>query len=148
VRQRVVEAGTPGAQESRTVFHPLATGGGFTLAGIELHTGRKHQIRTHAAWLGRRVVGDKLYGPDATLYREFAVSGWTARHQALLPLARQALHCAAIDLRPARFDHVFTAPWPDDLARFAARAMGLATEDAQARVDAFVARIFATPPTA
>jgi 23S rRNA pseudouridine1911/1915/1917 synthase len=146
VRQRVVESGTPGAQEARTVFHPLATGGGFTLAGIELHTGRKHQIRTHAAWLGRRVVGDKLYGPDATLYREFAVSGWTVRHQALLPLARQALHCAAIDLRPARFEHVFTAPWPDDLARFAARAMELPAEEAQARIDAFVARTFAAPP--
>lgn len=142
VRQRVVAADHPQAQAARTVFHPLAAAGGFTLAGIELHTGRKHQIRTHAEWLGRRVVGDKLYGPDPTLYREFAVRGWTERHASLLPLARQGLHCAAIDLRPARFDHRFTAPWPADLARFAVRAMGLGPDEAQARIDAFVARLY------
>jgi len=148
VKQRVVESGSAGAQEARTVFHPLAARGGFTLAGIELHTGRKHQIRAHAEWLGRRVVGDKLYGPDPTLYLEFAEQGWTARHSALLPLTRQALHCAAIDLRPARMDYVLTAPWPADLARFAERRMSLPAAEAQALIDAFVARTFAANATA
>ena len=86
VKSRVVPAGTAGAQEAHTVFHPLAVRNGFTLAGVELHTGRKHQIRAHAEWLGQRVVGDKLYGPDPTLYLEFATQGWTARHSALLPI--------------------------------------------------------------
>lgn len=143
VKQRVVAAGAPGAQEARTVFHPLVVREGCTLAGVELTTGRKHQIRAHAEWLGRRVLGDKLYGPDPTLYREFAEQGWTARHGALLPLTRQALHCAAIDLRPAGMDLVLRAPWPRDLARFAERRMHLPAEEAQAAIDAFVARVFA-----
>lgn len=146
VRQRVVEAGTPGAQAARTIFHPLAHGGGCTLAGVQLITGRKHQIRAHAEAIGHRVVGDKLYGPDERLYLEFAQSGWTERHSALLPLTRQALHCAAVDLRPAGVDHLFTAPWPADLARFAERRMGLAPAAVQALLDALIARTCPAPP--
>lgn len=142
VKQRVVEGDAPDAQEAQTVFHPLVVRGGYTLAGIELKTGRKHQIRAHAAWLGRRVVGDKLYGPDENLYLEFATQGWTARHSELLATTRQALHCAAIDLRPARTDYLFTAPWPEDLAWFAERAMALPRAEAQGAIDAFVAGIF------
>jgi 23S rRNA pseudouridine1911/1915/1917 synthase len=143
VKQRVVAAGSPGAQEAVTKFHPLAVRGGFTLAGVELLTGRKHQIRAHAEWLLHRVVGDKLYGPDPGLYLEFASRGWTERHSALLPLTRQALHCAAIDLRPAGLDYLLRAPWPKDLARFAERRMQLPTAEAQALIDAFVAKAFA-----
>lgn len=138
VRQRVVETGTAGAQEAQTVFTPLAVAGGFTLVGVQLLTGRKHQIRAHAEAMGHRVVGDKLYGPDATLYLEFATQGWTARHSALLPMTRQALHCAAIDLRPAGMDYLLRAPWPKDMARFAERAMNLPASEAQRLIDVFV----------
>ena len=102
-------------------------------------TGRKHQIRAHAEWLQHRVVGDKLYGPDPGLYLEFAIHGWTERHSALLPLTRQALHCAAIDLRPAGLDYLLRAPWPRDLARFAEKRMALPPAEAQRLIDDFVA---------
>jgi len=136
VKQCVVAGET--SQEAITIFHPLLTRNGITLAGVELLTGRKHQIRAHAEWLGLRVVGDKLYGPDPGLYLEFASQGWTARHSALLGMTRQALHCAAIDLRATGLDYVLRAPWPADMARFAARTMNLAAPEAQERVDAFV----------
>jgi 23S rRNA pseudouridine1911/1915/1917 synthase len=137
VKQRVVTG--EGSQEAITVFHPLAVRGGHTLAGVELVTGRKHQIRAHAEWLGQRVVGDKLYGPDPGLYLEFAQQGWTARHSALLGMTRQALHCAAIDLRKTGLDYLLRAPWPKDMARFAERAMQLPAEEAQWLIDGFVA---------
>ena len=137
VKSKVVAG--EGSQEAETVFHPLWVRGGFTLAGVELLTGRKHQIRAHAEWLGRRVVGDKLYGPDPGLYLEFAKNGWTARHSHLLPLTRQAIHCAAIDLRPAGMDYLLRAPWPKDLARFAGRNMALPAAEAQKLIDAFIA---------
>ena len=138
VKSRVVATGTAGAQEAHTIFHPLVARNGFTLVGVELLTGRKHQIRAHAEWLQHRVVGDKLYGPDPTLYLEFATQGWTARHSALLAITRQALHCAAIDLRPAGMDYLLRAPWPEDLARFAGRQMQLPAAEAQKLIDAFV----------
>lgn len=139
VKSRVVPADSVGAQEAVTVFHPLAVRGGFTLAGVELLTGRKHQIRAHAEWLQHRVVGDKLYGPDPGLYLEFATKGWSERHSALLPLTRQALHCAAIDLRSTGMDYLLRAPWPQDLARFTERRMQMPAAEAQRLIDGFVA---------
>lgn len=133
-----------GSQEAVTIFHPLLARGGFTLTGVELRTGRKHQIRAHAEWLRHRVVGDKLYGPDPGLYLEFALHGWTERHSALLPLTRQALHCAAIDLRPAGLNQLLRAPWPKDLARFAEKQMALPPAEAQQLIDGFVARVLPT----
>lgn len=128
VRTKVVATDSPGAQAAVTHFEPLANGGGFTLARVRLETGRKHQIRAHALWLGHRVVGDKLYGPDERLYLEFAKHGWTERHAALLPLPRQALHCAEIDLRPAREPHVFRAPLAAELQDFCRTRMGIVPE--------------------
>lgn len=138
VKSRVVESGSEGAQEASTIFHPLVARGGFTLVGVELLTGRKHQIRAHAAWLGHRVVGDKLYGPDPELYLEFAEKGWTERHSAMLAMTRQALQCTAIDLRTAGMDFVFRAPWPKDMADFAEKRLGLAPTEAAALIDGFV----------
>ncbi len=138
VKQRVVDG--EGSQVAQTVFTPLTAGGDCTLVGVELLTGRKHQIRAHAEAIGHRVIGDKLYGPDPSLYLEFATQGWTARHAALLALTRQALHCAAIDLRPAGMEHIFRAFWPRELAAFGERRMGLTATAAQTLVDTFVAQ--------
>ena len=142
VKQRVVPADTEGAQSATTVFHPLAVRGGCTLVGVELMTGRKHQIRAHAEFIAHRVLGDKLYGADPWLYLEFARHGWTERHSELLRLTRQALHCVAVDLRPAGLDYQFRAPWPADLARFAAREMQLPSDEAQHLIDTFVDEIW------
>jgi 23S rRNA pseudouridine1911/1915/1917 synthase len=141
-------ATTVNAQEAVTRFTPLAVAGGFTLAAVEPLTGRKHQIRAHAEWLGRRVVGDKLYGPDPGLYLEFAQLGWTPRHAAVLPLPRQALHCAAIDLRPTGVPHLFRAPWPDDLAWFCRQRLALAPAEVERLIDAALAERFPAPAPA
>jgi 23S rRNA pseudouridine1911/1915/1917 synthase len=108
----------PDGQASVTHFTPLATAGGFTLVRVVTETGRKHQIRAHAQWLGHLMVGDKIYGPDARCYLDFIDHGWTEALAAKLLLPRQALHCAEIDLRPAGLEQVFTAPMPADLREF------------------------------
>jgi len=105
-------------QPSATRFEPLSHGGGFTLARVATETGRKHQIRAHAQWLGHWVVGDKIYGPDARLYIEFVDGGWTEELGRRLLLPRQALHCARIDLRTADLPFVFEAPMPSDMREF------------------------------
>jgi 23S rRNA pseudouridine1911/1915/1917 synthase len=129
IRSKVVATGSPGAQAAVTHFEPLARGGGFTLARVRPETGRKHQIRVHALWLGHAVVGDKLYGPDEKLYLEFARHGWTERHASLLPLPRQALHCAEIDLRAAHEPHVFRAPLAEELGNFCRERLGVDPEN-------------------
>lgn len=113
------------AQKAVTRFRPLAVHDGWTLAEVELVTGRKHQIRAHAEWLGFPVIGDKLYSGDPSLYLEFVEHGWTPRLQASLPMRRQALHAARMDFRSPAFGRSFAAPWPEDFAA-AATAHGLA----------------------
>jgi len=103
---------------SATRFEALSGGGGFTLARVTPATGRKHQIRAHAQWLGHSVVGDKIYGPDSRLYLDFIDKGWTPDLEAALHLRRQALHCARIDLGPAGLPHAFSAPLPSDMRAF------------------------------
>jgi 23S rRNA pseudouridine1911/1915/1917 synthase len=107
-----------GGQASVTRFTPVATANGFTRARVVTETGRKHQIRAHAQWLGHSIVGDKIYGPDALCYLEFIDHGWTPALAERLLLSRQALHCAEIDLRPAGLEYVFTALQPADMNAF------------------------------
>jgi len=108
-------------QPSATLFEPVSLGGGFTLARVTTETGRKHQIRAHAQWLGHSVVGDKIYGPDARLYLDFIDRGWTPELERVLLMQRQALHCARIDLGQAGIPAVFEAPLPADIVGFCAR---------------------------
>lgn len=103
---------------SVTHFEPLAAGRGVTLARVVTETGRKHQIRAHAEWLGHPLVGDKIYGPDSRLFLEFIDTGWTPALQEKLLLPRQALHCFEIDLRPSGWPEDFRAPLAPDLAAF------------------------------
>lgn len=120
MKSAVVAAAEAGAQRAVTHFSPQRAHGGFTLARVVTETGRKHQIRAHAQWLGHSLVGDKIYGPDARLYLDFIDQGWTDALAARLLLPRQALHCAEIDLRVAGLDHVFTAPLATDMREFCA----------------------------
>jgi len=110
------------SERAITHFAPVHCANGFSLVRIGLETGRKHQIRAHAEWLGRRVVGDKIYGPDDTLFLEFIEQGWTDRLAAALPMRRQALHCMELKFVGGP---TFRAPLAWDMAQFAAEQMDL-----------------------
>jgi 23S rRNA pseudouridine1911/1915/1917 synthase len=107
-----------GGQAAVTHFTPVAASQGFTFVRVVTETGRKHQIRAHAQWLGHSIVGDKIYGPDARCYLEFIETGWTPALAEKLLLSRQALHCAEIDLRSVGVTEVFRAPLAADLREF------------------------------
>lgn len=71
----------------------------ITKVAIQLHTGRTHQIRVHFSHKGHPLIGDDLYGGDASSF------------------PRQALHCKRLS-----FIHPFTnekivvkAPVPEDM---------------------------------
>lgn len=85
-----------------------------TLIGIDLKTGRTHQIRVHCAAIGHPVLGDQVYGNRPKLLfnlkrmQEFSIQ-----------VKRQMLHAWKI-----RFDHPvtnktmeFEAPVPDDMKK-------------------------------
>jgi 23S rRNA pseudouridine1911/1915/1917 synthase len=106
------------AKSAVTVFEPLLTDEAYTLARVFPETGRKHQIRVHAEWLGYPVVGDKIYGKDESLYIEFIEKGWTDRLNENLAMKRQALHCYKYHFHFADGPVTFEAPLAEDMDTF------------------------------
>ena len=127
VKQMVSRAAD--ARTAVTFFEPLLVRRGHTLARVTPHTGRTHQIRVHAQWLGLPIVGDKLYGPDELLYLEFVETGWGPRHDTLLPLPRQALHAARLVFKSPHFSRTFAAPLTEDLRTYCREKMDLSEEE-------------------
>ena len=108
----------PGGRDAQTEFIPLATARNYTLAKVHLFTGRRHQIRVHAASLGHAVVGDKLYGPDPALMPRFIAEGYTEELARALKLDRHALHAGEIEFPSVFPGFTFRAPWPPELSAF------------------------------
>ena len=117
------------AQPAITHFLPIVASKGYTLCRVVPETGRKHQIRVHAEWLKKPVVGDKIYGPDETLYIDFVERGWTDRLEMSLPMKRQALHCYhyKFDFSEDAFNCV--ADLPQDFSDFCKTYMKVDLED-------------------
>ena len=114
------------AKSAETLFEPIIAKNGYTLVRVQPVTGRKHQIRVHAEWIKHTVVGDKIYGPDESLYLEFIEKGWTDRLEKVLPLKRQALHCHKYHFNFSPSEVVsFEAPLYDDLKAFCLDTMKL-----------------------
>ena len=128
-RVAVKTAVRPGGSPAATFLEPLHRGGGLTLARVQPHTGRKHQIRAHALWLGYPVLGDKLYGRDESLYLELAEQGWTERHARALGHSRQALHAGRLDFCAGGLGRTFRAPFAADLRQVVLGRMGLLPAD-------------------
>lgn len=114
LKQAVREDGQP----ARTRFIPLAHRAARTLARIEPATGRLHQIRVHAAAIGHPVCGDKLYGPDETLFLEFIRHGLTERMRQALGAERQMLHAEELVFEPGAAALRFHAPLAEDMRAF------------------------------
>ncbi len=94
-------------QASLTEYRTLGAGDGMTWLALEPRTGRTHQLRVHMAALGCPILGDPVYGGEATRARE-------------VPLH---LHARAlkIPLYPRREPIACEAPVPEHMrARLAA----------------------------
>jgi len=84
-------------KSAKTTFTPLLNNGQYSLVECAIESGRTHQIRVHAQYLGKPIVGDALYG-----------DGRCSHGRALF------LHAKTL-----QFDaFVFEAPMPHELTAF------------------------------
>jgi 23S rRNA pseudouridine1911/1915/1917 synthase len=87
----------------------------FTLLGVEIKTGRTHQIRVHCAYINHPVVGDETYNAG----RDKTVANLEIR-QAIADLNRFFLHAEKLSFtHPKTGERLnFTAPLPPELTDF------------------------------
>ncbi len=85
-----------------------------------LKTGRMHQIRATLCSLGFPVTGDRLYGPDSSLYIKFIEDRETEEDLRRLRTGRTALHSRVLQFRhPDSGEEMrFEAPLPADITDF------------------------------
>ena len=102
-RMRIVGATLRGARQAALSYRRLKiVQKNLSLVEVELHTGRKHQIRLQLAELGHSIVGDRKYGSQRTF------GGGIALHARRL----------AVD-HPVRHESmIFEAPLPETWGRF------------------------------
>jgi 23S rRNA pseudouridine1911/1915/1917 synthase len=94
--------GCTGTEACATIYKTSSAHQGFTVVRLRPRTGRAHQLRVHMAWLGHPIVGDKVYGPDETLYLQFIKYGVTEEMLGRLLLPRHALHAERVAFRSPR----------------------------------------------
>jgi len=99
IRRAVVDP--PKGRPARTRYEVLSRLQGATLLELVLETGRKHQIRVHAAHAGHPLIADRVYGQlrDPTYYADVDQEEFAAQLEAL-PIQRHALHAYRLG-----FDH-------------------------------------------
>lgn len=91
----------PNGKSAQTAYETVQLFSKHALVRFRPLTGRTHQLRVHAAYIGHPIVGDPFYGkPDKKLGRTF-------------------LHAAELEITlPSRERKVFQAPLPKDLAQY------------------------------
>jgi len=110
--------GTAGAQDAETHFAVAATiertDGDWTLVRAAPRTGRRHQVRVHAAASGHPLVGELLHAGDERDFVRFQL-GQAVELPAGIEPGRHLLHARSLAFTaPTGEGVVVVAPWPAD----------------------------------
>ncbi len=107
MRRAVSEEGRPAVTRYEVLRVWTEAGQTLTAARFLLETGRTHQIRVHAAFLGAPVLGDRLYGTERSV--SFAEERG---------IGRQLLHAAVLRFRDPLTGALLRVVAPSDEALF------------------------------
>lgn len=89
-------------QRAVTHYRRLCYDGCYSLAELNLETGRTHQIRVHMKYAGTPLPGDFLYNPDFSIWKRQPLHSWKLEFSH--PVSKEPLS--------------FTAPLPADMHHF------------------------------
>lgn len=103
-------------KHAQTKFYKLEENDKYIIGLAFPKTGRQHQIRTHAAFHGFPLIGDKLYNGDPNIFMRFKDGVATKEDHELMQISRHALHATALLINyPSKKEPtLFRAPIPSD----------------------------------
>jgi 23S rRNA pseudouridine1911/1915/1917 synthase len=118
-RRAVVATGGKAAVTRLSVIEGFGRPPQAALCAFRLETGRTHQIRVHAAYLGHPLAGDPVYGGARKPSASALPDGGAA---ALAAFPRQALHAARLGFAHpvSGAQMAFDSPLPPDIAALVA----------------------------
>ncbi|MBS1370149.1 MAG: RluA family pseudouridine synthase [Lentisphaeria bacterium] len=120
-------AGALRVESAGTRLLPELCGAEASLVRAVPETGRLHQIRATLYSLGFPLLGDKLYGPDDSIYLKIRSGAITAEDREKLILPRQALHSALLEVRHPVTNELIRveSPLPAELSACIPEKIGL-----------------------
>ena len=115
---RVLPEGAPEARAAETLFELAASvetsRGPWTLLRAQPRTGRKHQVRVHAAASGHPLVGELLHAGDERDFVRWQLGQAVSAPPGVAP-GRHLLHARALAFdAPEGGSHRVEAKWPAD----------------------------------
>jgi 23S rRNA pseudouridine1911/1915/1917 synthase len=116
VMQTVHEAGRRCVTSMRVEERVEVSGRKMSLLKVRPKTGRMHQIRVHAAYVGHSIVGDKIYGGDEEIYLKFIENGMDQDMKRELMVSRHALHASEMSVVLGGDEHHWNIDIASDLA--------------------------------
>jgi 23S rRNA pseudouridine1911/1915/1917 synthase len=116
-RKRTAVVGEDRGKRAITHYEVLEPLGYTSLVRFRLETGRTHQIRVHAAYMGNPVLGDVTYHGDRIRYGVVTANRKKFFHNLLTRMPRQALHAQSLGFQhPVTGEEMrFEAPLPEDM---------------------------------
>ncbi|XP_075672514.1 RNA pseudouridine synthase 2, chloroplastic [Castanea sativa] len=143
VNNRIRMAAIPGSNNCRQARHAasrykvleILAGSGSALVEWRLETGRTHQIRAHAKYLGIPLLGDEVYGGTKSMALSLLRPRTAASHhgqllQLVSGLERPCLHALALGFKhPHTMENVyFSCPPPADFAEILSQLRKIGTQ--------------------
>ncbi|MCP4753479.1 MAG: RluA family pseudouridine synthase [Proteobacteria bacterium] len=95
---RIRQIVDPDGKPSKTHFSAEKVHGGLTLARIRTFSGRTHQIRCHAEYIGYPILGDKLYGHDDDYFISILKGDTDPDFPPFGRIDRQLLHASSLSI--------------------------------------------------
>jgi len=117
---RIRQAVLDGGKQSKTIFYPLTSDINLTLCKIKTLTGRTHQIRCHAEFIGHPILGDKLYGQSDDFFLDILKGKNKPIFKPYGILKRQLLHASSLTFNhPSTNEKVnFQADYKDEFSKY------------------------------
>jgi len=116
-RKRMAVVDSAGAKRAATEYETVESFRDHALLGFKLRTGRTHQIRVHAAFIGHPIFGDPTYGGRTLRISDGPGHLRSTYKHLLAELSRQALHAATLEfVHPTSGERLsFAVDPPDDM---------------------------------